>query len=188
MQIRAEANEIPPRQPVQGSHARHYSRLLLHAPSRLEAQTVHRQSRYRRRFQSHRPPIGRKQNPYQTCNHAIWLRVSHHPWGVDQIGAPEVWSKSLGQNIHVGVIDTGIDYNHPDLRSSISRGINLLNRSMLPYDDNGHGTHIAGTIAATGRHSGIIESRPDRLFIPLKHLTTLEALMYQTLLPELTGA
>lgn len=90
------------------------------------------------------------------------------PWGVDQIGAPEVWSKSLGQNIHVGVIDTGIDYNHPDLRSSISRGINLLNRSMLPYDDNGHGTHIAGTIAATGRHSGIIGVAPRSIIHPVK--------------------
>ncbi|MDD9270559.1 S8 family peptidase [Paenibacillus sp. GCM10023248] len=90
------------------------------------------------------------------------------PWGVDQIGAPEVWNKSLGQNIRIGVIDTGIDYNHPDLRNSISRGINLLNHSMLPYDDNGHGTHIAGTIAATGRNSGIIGVAPRAIIHPVK--------------------
>lgn len=90
------------------------------------------------------------------------------PWGIDQVGAPEVWNKSVGQNIRIGVIDTGIDYNHPDLRNSISRGINLLNRSMLPYDDNGHGTHIAGTIAAAGRHSGIIGVAPRAIVHPVK--------------------
>ncbi len=96
-------------------------------------------------------------------------RASHTiPWGVDQVGAPEVWSKSVGQNIRIGVIDTGIDYNHPDLRNSISRGVNLLNRSMLPYDDNGHGTHIAGTIAAAGRHSGIIGVAPRAIIHPVK--------------------
>lgn len=90
------------------------------------------------------------------------------PWGVDQVGAPEIWSKSVGQNIHIGVIDTGIDFKHPDLRNSISQGINLLNRRLLPHDDNGHGTHIAGTIAATGRHSGIIGVAPRAIIHPVK--------------------
>ncbi|OCT16120.1 peptidase S8 [Paenibacillus pectinilyticus] len=90
------------------------------------------------------------------------------PWGVDQIGAPEIWSKSVGQNIRVGVIDTGIDFKHPDLRNSISRGINLLNRRLLPNDDNGHGTHIAGTIAATGRYSGIVGVAPRAIIHPVK--------------------
>lgn len=90
------------------------------------------------------------------------------PWSVEQVGAPKVWNKSVGQNIRIGVIDTGIDYNHPDLRNSISRGINLLNRSILPYDDNGHGTHIAGTIAAAGRHSGIVGVAPRAIIHPVK--------------------
>ncbi|UKS25640.1 S8 family peptidase [Paenibacillus sp. HWE-109] len=104
-----------------------------------------------------------------TTKRASILSGSHTiPWGIDQVGAPEVWNKSVGQNIRVGVIDTGIDYNHPDLRNSISRGINLLNRSMLPFDDNGHGTHIAGTIAATGRHSGIVGVAPRAIIHPVK--------------------
>lgn len=90
------------------------------------------------------------------------------PWGVDQIGAPEIWSKTLGQNIHIGVVDTGIDLKHPDLRNSISSGINLLNRRLLPQDDNRHGTHIAGTIAATGRYSGIIGVAPKAIIHPIK--------------------
>ncbi|NEW07593.1 S8 family peptidase [Paenibacillus sp. SYP-B3998] len=90
------------------------------------------------------------------------------PWGVDQIGAPEAWSKATGLRVRIGVIDTGIDYNHPDLRNSISRGINLLNPSMLPFDDNGHGTHIAGTIAAAGRHTGIVGVAPKSIICPVK--------------------
>ncbi|MFD0698782.1 S8 family peptidase [Paenibacillus sp. GCM10027628] len=90
------------------------------------------------------------------------------PWGVDQIGAPEAWGKSVGQSVRIGVIDTGIDYNHPDLRTSIARGVNLLNRSMLPFDDNGHGTHIAGTIAAAGRHMGIVGVAPRSIIHPVK--------------------
>jgi subtilisin len=90
------------------------------------------------------------------------------PWGVEQIGAPEAWSKSSGQRVRIGVIDTGIDYNHPDLRNSISHGINLLNRSMLPFDDNGHGTHIAGTIAAASRNTGIVGVAPKSIVHPVK--------------------
>ncbi|UJF33637.1 S8 family peptidase [Paenibacillus hexagrammi] len=90
------------------------------------------------------------------------------PWGVDQVGAPDVWSRSTGQRIRIGVIDTGIDYNHPDLRNSIARGVNLLNRNLLPFDDNGHGTHIAGTIAAASRHNGIIGVAPRAIIHPVK--------------------
>ncbi|WP_206438405.1 S8 family peptidase [Paenibacillus whitsoniae] len=96
------------------------------------------------------------------------VRTGTIPWGVEQIGAPEIWSKSVGKNIRVGVIDTGIDYKHPDLKNSISHGINLLNRRVLPYDDNGHGTHIAGTIAATGRYSGIVGVAPRAIIHPVK--------------------
>ncbi|MFC5450437.1 S8 family peptidase [Paenibacillus aestuarii] len=90
------------------------------------------------------------------------------PWGVEQIGAPEVWNKSVGRSVRIGVIDTGIDYNHQDLRNSIARGVNLLNRSMMPYDDNGHGTHIAGTIAAASSSTGILGVAPSALIHPVK--------------------
>jgi subtilisin len=90
------------------------------------------------------------------------------PWGVSQIKAPQAWSTTTGHRIKVGVIDTGIDFNHPDLRQSLSRGINLLNRSMLPYDDNGHGTHIAGTIAAANQLQGMIGVAPRALISPIK--------------------
>ncbi|MBU5356457.1 S8 family peptidase [Paenibacillus barcinonensis] len=90
------------------------------------------------------------------------------PWGVKHIRAPKVWSVSTGHRIKIGVIDTGADYHHPDLRYSLARGINLLNRSMLPHDDNGHGTHIAGTIAAANSTAGMIGVAPRSVIYPVK--------------------
>lgn len=90
------------------------------------------------------------------------------PWGVSHIRATRTWSRTQGKDVHIGVIDTGIDYSHPDLRQSISRGINLVNRQALPHDDNGHGTHIAGTIAASSNHSGILGVAPKARVHPVK--------------------
>lgn len=90
------------------------------------------------------------------------------PYGVKQIQAPKAWSTSTGHQIKIGVIDTGVDYYHPDLRHSLGRGINLLNRSMLPLDDNGHGTHIAGTIAAANSTEGMIGVAPRATVYPVK--------------------
>ncbi|GAB2717376.1 S8 family peptidase [Paenibacillus thermoaerophilus] len=87
------------------------------------------------------------------------------PWGIQQIRAPDAWAYSQGQRIRIGVIDTGIDYHHPDLQGRIGRGINLMLRGALPVDDNGHGTHIAGTIAASG---GIIGVAPQSIIHPVK--------------------
>lgn len=90
------------------------------------------------------------------------------PWGVGQVHAPEAWDRSQGSRVRIGVIDTGIDYNHPDLKYSVARGVNLLNRSILPFDDNGHGTHIAGTIAASSSQDGIIGVAPGATIYPVK--------------------
>ncbi|MFC5651272.1 S8 family serine peptidase [Paenibacillus solisilvae] len=90
------------------------------------------------------------------------------PWGVQEIKAPLAWSLTTGHRIKVGVIDTGIDFGHPDLKHSITRGINLLNRAALPHDDNGHGTHIAGTIAAANQLQGMIGVAPRSTIYPVK--------------------
>lgn len=90
------------------------------------------------------------------------------PWGVRKIKAPQAWSSTTGHRIHIGVIDTGVDYRHPDLRHSLLSGINLVQRGLPPNDDNGHGTHIAGTIAASNQMYGIIGVAPRSLIHPVK--------------------
>lgn len=90
------------------------------------------------------------------------------PYGVKQIQAPKAWSTSTGYRIRIGVIDTGADYYHPDLRQSLAKGINLLHRHLLPLDDNGHGTHIAGTIAAANGPDGMIGVAPRAMIFPVK--------------------
>ncbi|MUG73814.1 S8 family serine peptidase [Paenibacillus validus] len=90
------------------------------------------------------------------------------PWGIRHIRAPEVWSKSRGDQIRIAVIDTGADYSHPDLRHCLSRGINVLSHQPYPIDDNGHGTHIAGTIAAYTNQRGIVGVAPQALIHPVK--------------------
>lgn len=82
------------------------------------------------------------------------------PWGIKQIKAPLAWKKTLGGQIKIGVIDTGIDFMHPDLKSSIGNGLNLLFPGALPIDDNGHGTHIAGIIAGSSKSQGILGVAP----------------------------
>ncbi|WP_054955402.1 S8 family peptidase [Paenibacillus dakarensis] len=90
------------------------------------------------------------------------------PWGVKQIRAPQAWSISTGHRVKIGVIDTGVDFSHPDLQHSLMKGVNLVNRGMLPYDDNGHGTHISGTIAAANSVQGMIGVAPKSTIYPVK--------------------
>ncbi|OKP83319.1 peptidase S8 [Paenibacillus helianthi] len=90
------------------------------------------------------------------------------PWGVKAIHAPQAWSRSTGVHVKIGVIDTGADYRHPDLRHSLASGVNLLHRGMLPLDDNGHGTHIAGTLAAAGGTRGMMGVAPRAQLYPVK--------------------
>ncbi|WP_310552079.1 S8 family peptidase [Paenibacillus glufosinatiresistens] len=90
------------------------------------------------------------------------------PWGIKAIRAPQAWSKSTGVQVRVGVIDTGADFRHPDLKHCLATGVNLLHRGMLPLDDNGHGTHIAGTLAAAGGPYGMMGVAPRALLYPVK--------------------
>jgi thermitase len=64
------------------------------------------------------------------------------------IDAPEAWAISTGTAVTVAVIDSGIDYTHPELASKFLGGYDFITPDGDPMDDHGHGTHVAGTIAA----------------------------------------
>ncbi|MBC8078895.1 MAG: S8 family peptidase [Gorillibacterium sp.] len=90
------------------------------------------------------------------------------PWGIREIKAPAAWSRSSGAKVKIAIIDTGIDYTHPDLRQATAGGINLVEPRHPPLDDNGHGTHIAGTIAATSMLSGLLGVAPEAQLYAVK--------------------
>lgn len=82
---------------------------------------------------------------------------------VPMIGAPTVWTTYgvSGLGVKVAVIDTGIDYTHPDLGScfgsacKVTGGYDFVNDDGDPSDDHGHGTHVAGIVAANGTVVGV---------------------------------
>lgn len=78
------------------------------------------------------------------------------PPGVSLTGAPLLWEQSIkGRGILVGVIDTGIDRTHPDLKDQVVIARNYVNDKTDPTEWNMHGTHVAGTIAANGFLKGV---------------------------------
>lgn len=76
----------------------------------------------------------------------------HSSGGSYDIDAPEAWGISANcSSVVVAVIDTGIDYMHEDLKDSYAQGgYDFVNGDGDPMDDDGHGTHVAGIIAAQG--------------------------------------
>ncbi|MGG1519798.1 S8 family serine peptidase [Paenibacillus oryzisoli] len=71
----------------------------------------------------------------------------------------------------VAVVDTGVDLTHPDLAGRLVDGVNLLQPGAKPYDDNGHGTNVAGIIvAAMNNDKGIAGIAPNARIMPIKAL------------------
>lgn len=91
-------------------------------------------------------------------------------WGVKRIGAGTVHSYNKGTGIKVAIIDTGIDWNHPDLNANYKGGYDFVNSDNDPMDDNGHGTHVAGIVAAEDDGSGVVGVAPEVALYALKIL------------------
>ena len=72
-------------------------------------------------------------------------------WGLETIKASTAWDvETAGNDVIVAVVDTGVAYDHPDLAGKCIAGYDTIENDSDPYDMNGHGTHVTGTIAAVG--------------------------------------
>ncbi len=113
-------------------------------------------------------------------------------WNLDMVNAPEVWAQGYtGAGIVVAVLDTGVDYNHRDLRENIWQNIDEIPDNNIDDDGNGfvddsrgwkfvdrdsndvrdnhsHGTHVAGTIAAERNEFGMTGVAPDAQIMPVE--------------------
>lgn len=92
------------------------------------------------------------------------------PWGIERILAPSAWGTSTGAGVKVAILDTGIDLDHPDLRLNIAGGVNTINPRKAPEDDNGHGTHVAGIVAAVDNTIGVVGVAPQAKLYAIKAL------------------
>jgi subtilisin len=93
------------------------------------------------------------------------------PWGVNTVwGGTQPSVK--GSSVNVAVIDTGIDLNHSDLKANIStaNSKSFVSRVSSATDDNGHGSHVAGTIAAVDNGIGVVGVAPSATLFAVKVL------------------
>ncbi len=107
-------------------------------------------------------------------------------WGLPDIQADRAWDAATGTaSVVVGVVDTGVDYTHPDLAANIwtndgtinhcpagTHGYNVLLKSCDPMDDHNHGTHVSGTIGAVGNNGiGVVGVNWNTRIMGLKFLS-----------------
>jgi major intracellular serine protease len=97
--------------------------------------------------------------------------VNEVPEGVSMINAPDIWEDNKGESVVIAIIDTGVDKYHPDLMKSVIGGYNFTTADPNDYHDrNGHGTHVAGTIAANQNNTGVVGVAPACKLLILKAL------------------
>lgn len=81
-------------------------------------------------------------------------------WGLKAIGVELAWQKTKGEGIKVAILDTGIDEDHPDLIGNVKEYIDFTNSPSQYEDMQGHGTHVAGIVAAMDNGIGMVGVAP----------------------------
>ncbi len=104
--------------------------------------------------------------PVAAPNDPLW----GSQWGLDAAGVRSAWALTRGRpEIVVAVIDTGVDLGHPDLVGRLIPGTDLGSGDADPSDEHGHGTHVAGIVAATaGNARGVSGAAPAVVVMPVK--------------------
>lgn len=110
-------------------------------------------------------------------NDASWGEL----WGMHKIGAEQAWSSSAGANVVIAVVDSGVDLSHVDLQKLVG-GRDFVDRDNNPQDvtgppegecrgNPGHGTHVAGTAAASANNGeGVAGAAPGAKIMPVRVL------------------
>ncbi|MFH1442315.1 MAG: S8 family serine peptidase [Candidatus Omnitrophota bacterium] len=113
-------------------------------------------------------------DPYYSTE-GSWGQEFDDLWGIKKISCENAWDISQGEGVVVAVIDTGVDYTHPDLKDNMwvnadgKYGYDFSDQDDDPSDYYGHGTHCAGTIAAVGNNSiGVIGVAPKAKIMSVK--------------------
>ena len=97
-------------------------------------------------------------------------------WALDNINVPEVWEGNeafigaTGEGVTIAVIDTGVDLEHSEFTSRIIEGYDFVDNDTIANDGNGHGTHVAGTIAGSNDGVGITGVAYDSQIMPIRVL------------------
>ena len=90
-------------------------------------------------------------------NQSVQTQVAQAtPWGIDRVDADLSWPTTTGVGRKVAIVDTGIYYSHPDLAGNVNKGPTFIRGTKSSNDDNGHGTHVSGTVAAVNNTIGVV--------------------------------
>ncbi|WP_376774079.1 type VII secretion-associated serine protease mycosin [Allostreptomyces psammosilenae] len=92
------------------------------------------------------------------------------PWTIQRLLLQQMWATTRGEGVTVAVIDTGVDASHPQLAGAVERGRDLIeNKDDGRFDDVGHGTKVAGIIAAReSDDTGFVGIAPGATILPIR--------------------
>jgi subtilisin family serine protease len=94
-------------------------------------------------------------------------------WALTRLRAEKVWRKSSGRRVVVAVVDTGVQASHPDLKGRVLKGRDFIDSDRSAGDRNGHGTHVAGVIAARANNKrGIAGLAHSSRILPVRVLNS----------------
>ncbi|RAL26421.1 S8 family peptidase [Thermoflavimicrobium daqui] len=98
--------------------------------------------------------------------HATWTPNDPYfsqQYALKKVNAEQAWDVTRGSStVKIAIVDTGVDYNHPDLAGKVDKGYDFVNNDNDPMDQQGHGTHCAGIAAAvTNNAAGIAGMAPN---------------------------